>query len=88
VHLRTKEEPSLETLWFKNKETMENVQNVKKSSKTAPLSKTFRDEPDVKLALSVCPVINVVSPFFIPTIAGAASVVIPVACLGSDEISQ
>jgi hypothetical protein len=29
VHLRTREEPSLETLWFKNKETMEKVQNLK-----------------------------------------------------------
>jgi hypothetical protein len=28
--LRTREEPSLETLWFKNKETMEKVQNLKK----------------------------------------------------------
>jgi hypothetical protein len=42
-HLRTREEPSLETLWFKNKETMEKVQNLK-SSNTAPSSKTFRDE--------------------------------------------
>jgi hypothetical protein len=31
VHLRTREEPSLETLWFKNKETMEKVQNLKSS---------------------------------------------------------
>jgi hypothetical protein len=43
VHLRTREEPSLETLWFKNKEMMEKVQNLR-SSNTAPLSKTFRDE--------------------------------------------
>jgi hypothetical protein len=31
VHLRTREEPSLQTLWFKNKETMEKVQNLKSS---------------------------------------------------------
>jgi hypothetical protein len=41
--LRTREEPFFETLWFKNKETMEKVQNLK-SSNTAPSSKTFRDE--------------------------------------------
>jgi hypothetical protein len=29
--------------WFKNKETMEKVQNLK-TSDTAPSSKTFRDE--------------------------------------------
>jgi hypothetical protein len=29
MHLRTREEPSLETLWFKNKEAMEKVQNLK-----------------------------------------------------------
>jgi hypothetical protein len=39
----TREEPSLETLWFKNKETMEKFQNLK-SNNTAPSSKAFRDE--------------------------------------------
>jgi hypothetical protein len=42
-HNVSREEPSLEMLWFKNKETMEKVQNLK-SSNTAPSSKTFRDE--------------------------------------------
>jgi hypothetical protein len=39
------EELSLETLWFKNKETIQKGQNLK-SSNTAPSSKTFRDEMD------------------------------------------
>jgi hypothetical protein len=43
VHLRAREEPSLETQWFKNKDTMEKIQNLRSSS-TAPSSKTFRDE--------------------------------------------
>jgi hypothetical protein len=42
-HNVSRKEPSLETLWFKNKETLEIVQNLK-SSNTAPSSKTFRDE--------------------------------------------
>jgi hypothetical protein len=30
--MRTREEPYLETQWFKNKETMEKVQNLKSSN--------------------------------------------------------
>jgi hypothetical protein len=43
VDLRTREEPSLETLWLINMETMEKVQKIDRSY-TAPSSKTFRDE--------------------------------------------
>jgi hypothetical protein len=39
----TREEPSLEMLWFKNKETMEKDQ-ILKNNNTAPSSKTFRGE--------------------------------------------
>jgi hypothetical protein len=39
----TREEPSLETLWLRNKETMEKVQKIDRSY-IAPPSKTFRDE--------------------------------------------
>jgi hypothetical protein len=39
----TREEPSLETLWFQNIRTMDKVQIID-HRKTAPSSKTFRDE--------------------------------------------
>jgi hypothetical protein len=39
----TREEPSLETLWLKNIGTMNKVQKIDRR-KTAPSSKTFRDE--------------------------------------------
>jgi hypothetical protein len=39
----TREEPSLETLWLQNIETVDEVQRIDRSN-TAPSSKTFRDE--------------------------------------------
>jgi hypothetical protein len=39
----TREQPSLETLWLQNIETMDKVQRID-CSNTAPSSKTFRDE--------------------------------------------
>jgi hypothetical protein len=41
-HYVSREEPSLETLWLRNMETMEKVQKIDRSY-TAPSSKTFRD---------------------------------------------
>jgi hypothetical protein len=48
----TREQPSLETLWLQNIETIEKVQRTGRSN-TAPSSKTFRDEANMGIALFV-----------------------------------
>jgi hypothetical protein len=43
-----REEPSLETLWLQNMETMDKVQRIDRSN-TVPSSKTFRDQKSVEV---------------------------------------